>query len=110
MADQSPIFIKTESFMLWMFQHTRKFPREERFRLAAQIEKTLFDFHQSLLYAVKTADKLHHLRKADAEFDMIRTYIRFALELAYTSPDQYRYIAGQMTEIGKLLGAWMKKA
>jgi hypothetical protein len=110
MADQSPIFIKTEAFMLWMFQHTRKFPREERFRLAARIESTLFTFHESLLYAVKTTQKLHYLQKADAEFDMIRSYVRFALELTYTSPDQYRYIAEQMTEIGKLLGGWMKKA
>lgn len=107
---QSPIFVKTEAFMLWLLQHTRKFPREERFRLAARIEQVMFTFHESLLYAAKTKETVYYLHKADAEFDMLRTYARFALELHYTSADQYHYIAEQMTELGKLLGGWMKKA
>jgi len=110
MAKQSPIFIKTESFMLWVMHHAKQFPREERFRLTTQIEQIMFTFHQSLLYAVKTKDTMHYLQKADAEFDMLRTYFRFAVELKYTSTDQYKYVAEQMTEIGKLLGGWMKKA
>lgn len=96
--------------MLWILNHTKKFPREERFRLAARIEQVLFTFHESLLYAVKTGDTAPYLQKADAEFDMLRTYFRFAVELKYTTPDQYKYIAEQTTEIGKLLGGWLKKA
>lgn len=96
--------------MLWMLHHVRQYPREERFRLTARIEQVLFTFHESLLYAAKTDETAHYLRKADAEFDMLRTYVRFAVELKYTTPDQYRYIAEQTTEIGKLLGGWMKKA
>ncbi len=110
MSQQSPIFVKTEAFMLWLLQHTRKFPREERFRLAARVEQVVFTFHESLLYAAKTRETAHYLRKADAEFDMLRTYLRFALELRYTTPDQYQFAADQTTEIGKLLGGWMKKA
>jgi len=110
MSAQSPIFVKTEAFMLWLLDHTGKFPREERFRLAARIELVLFTFHESLLYAAKTKETARYLHKADAEFDMLRTYLRFALELKYTSPDQYHYMAEQMTEIGKLLGAWLKKS
>lgn len=96
--------------MLWLLHHTQNFPREERFRLAARIEQIVFTFHESLLYAVKSAERVQYLFKADAELDMLRTYLRFALELRYTSPDQYRFIAEQTTEIGKLLGGWMKKA
>lgn len=110
MAKQSPIFVKTEAFMLWMLHHVKQFPREERFRLTARIEQVLFTFHESLLYAVKTRETARYLHKADAEFDMLRTYLRFAVELKYTSPDQYRYMCEQTTEIGKLLGGWMKKA
>ncbi len=96
--------------MLWMMGHTRKFPREERFRLAARIEQVLFLFHESLLYAAKTDETARYLRKADAEFDMLRAYVRFALELGYTDADQYQYIAEQTSEIGRLLGGWLKKA
>lgn len=110
MSGQSPVFVKTEALMLWMLHHVRQFPREERFRLTARIEYVLFTFHESLLYAAKTKETAHYLRKADAEFDMLRTYLRFALELKYTTPDQYQYVAEQMTAIGRLLGGWLKKA
>jgi 23S rRNA-intervening sequence protein len=95
--------------MLWLLHHIKQYPREERFRLTARIEQVLFTFYESLLYAAKTNETSHYLRKADAEFDMLRTYLRFAVELKYTSSEQYQYIAQQMTEIGKLLGGWMKK-
>ncbi|MDX1991248.1 MAG: diversity-generating retroelement protein Avd [bacterium] len=110
MGGQSPIFVKTEALMLWLLAHTRKFPREERFRLAARVEHILFTFHESLLYAAKSTEPQRYLRKADAEFDMLRTYLRFALELGYTTSDQYKYVAEEITEIGKLLGGWLKKA
>ena len=77
--------------------------------MVARIEQVLFTFHESLLYAAKTQQSAHYLRKADAEFDMLRAYMRMAVELGYTSPRQYQYIAEQMTEIGKLLGGWLKK-
>lgn len=110
MVQHSPIFVKTEVFMLWLLHHTQAYPRQERFRLAARVEQVLFQFHESLLYAAKTDETIYYLRRADAEFDMLRTYMRFALELGYTSTDQYRFISEQMTEIGKLLGGWIKKA
>lgn len=96
--------------MLWMLHHVKHYPRDERFRLTARIEQVMFTFHESLLYAAKMKETAYYLRKADAEFDMLRTYLRFALELKYTTPDQYQYIAEQMTEIGRLLGGWLKKA
>ncbi len=96
--------------MMWLLQHTRKFPREERFRLAARIEQVMFTFHESLLYAAKTDQTAYFLRKADAELDMLRAYLRFAVEWRYTTPDQYKYIAEQTTEIGRLLGGWIKMA
>lgn len=110
MPNQSPIFAKTEFFLLWLFQHTKKFPREERFRLAARTESVAFTFHESLLYAVKTNNLKQYLPKADAELDMLRTYLKLSLELTYTAPKQYQYAAQLMTELGRLLGAWMKQA
>ena len=110
MPSQSPIFAKTEFFMLWLFQHTSKFPREERFRLATRTELVAFTFHESLLYAAKTKKLELYLPKADAELDMLRSYLRFSLELKYSTSKQYHYAAQLITELGKLLGAWLKQA
>ncbi len=108
MSQQSPIFVKTEAFMLWLFQHTNKFPRDERFRLAKRIDDAIFAFHENLIYAAKTSETRQYLQLADAELDKLRTYLRFAVELNYTSPKQFQYSAEQTTEIGKLLGGWVK--
>jgi 23S rRNA-intervening sequence protein len=110
MTQQSPIFVKTEVFMVWLFNHTANFPRQERFRLATHIDETIFDFHEQLLRAAYADQPLEHLREADLQLTKLRTYLRLAVELKYTAPRQYQYIAEQTTEIGKLLGGWIKKA
>jgi hypothetical protein len=106
---QSPIFVKTEAFAVWLLGHTAGFPRHERFRLAKRIEDALFDFHEHLLRAVKLDDVAGCLAEADVALDRLRTCLRLALEMGYTSNRQYQYAAEHLTEIGRLLGGWQKK-
>jgi hypothetical protein len=109
MSQQSPIFIKTEAFMAWLFEHTAKFPRHERFRLARRIEEALFDFHACLVQATASDQTRVHLAQADTHLNLLRAYLRLAVELKYTTPQQYQYAASHTSEIGKLLGGWMKR-
>jgi 23S rRNA-intervening sequence protein len=107
---QSPVFTKTEEFMAWLFAHTAKFPRHERFRLARRIEDALFDFHAALVAAAGASDPGVYLADADRQLSLLRSYLRLAVELGHTTPRQYQYTAEYTTELGKLLGGWMKKA
>ncbi len=107
---QSPIFIKTEAFMVWLLQHTLKFPKYERFRLAKWIDDAVLDFHACLLSAAKLPDAPDYLRRADVALDRLRAYLRLSLEMRYTGESQYRYAAECLTEIGRLLGGWIKTA
>jgi hypothetical protein len=108
MSSQSPIFVRTEAFMAWLFEHTRKFARHERFRLAQRLDDTLFQFHECILRAGQHAQPRPLLLEADIQLDKLRAYLRLAVELGYTTPDQYAYVAKQVVEIGKLLGGWLK--
>jgi hypothetical protein len=110
MSNQSPIFIKTESFMKWLLEHTAKFPKHERFRLAKRIDDAFFDFHVCLVLATDDKTPKALLLKADSFLNLLRAYFRLSVELHYTSPQQYQYIAENTSEIGKLLGGWLKKA
>lgn len=105
---QSPIFAKTSNFLLWMMNHTENFPKSERFRLAKRIEDSAFDFYEELIRAVKDQDKRRFLMQADLELDKLRLYIRLAHQRKLTSHPQYLYAAEALTEIGKLLGGWLK--
>jgi len=96
--------------MGWLLAHTAKFPKSERFRLAKRIEDALFNFHQALTMAVYRPDTKTHLQNADLHLNLLRAYLRLALELKLTSPNQYRYAAEHIDELGKLLGGWLKKA
>lgn len=107
---QSPIFVKTEVFMAWLFQHTAKFPKHERFRLAKRIDDALFDFHVCLHIATQTEDAKTSLKQAHMHLNLLRAYLRLAVELKYTSHKQYHHASEHTSEIGKLLGGWMKKA
>lgn len=107
---QSPLFIKTESFMLWLFDHTQKFPKSERFRLAKRIDDYLLDFYEALVCASKSQQKMQWLKQADVKLTLLRAMLRLAVEMKYFSLDQYRYASEHVTELGKLLGGWMKKA
>ena len=71
-----------------MLHHVRQFPREERFRLTARFELVMFTFRENLLYTAKTKEISYYLRKAEAEFHMLRTYLRFALEPRCPLPKQ----------------------
>lgn len=96
--------------MIWLLAHTRKFPKDERFRLAKRIDDALFDFHKALIQAVYENRPAVHLPQADLHLQLLRTYLRLALELKYSNPDQFRFAAEHLDEIGKLLGGWKKKA
>ena len=108
MSKQSPIFIKTETFIKWLLEHTAKFPKHQRFRLAKQIEDAIFQFHRCLVSAVKLERTLYHLQLADIELECLRSYLRVASEMGYTKPNQLQYALEQCLEIGNLLGAWIK--
>jgi four helix bundle protein len=105
---QSPIFTKTSNFLLWLLQHTENFPKSERFRLAKRIEDSAFDFYEELMRAVKGRDKRRFLLQADLELDKLRLYLRLAHQRKLTNHQQYLYAAESLTEIGKLLGGWLK--
>jgi four helix bundle protein len=108
METQSPIFAKTSNFLLWMMNHTEGFPKSERFRLAKRIEDSAFDFYEALIRAVKGQDKRRFLLQADLELDKLRLYLRLSHQRKLTSHSQYLYAAEALTEIGKLLGGWLK--
>jgi len=106
---QSPIFSKTSDYLLWLLQHTEKFPKSERFRMARRLEETAFEFYELLVKAARTKqDSRQILVEADLELEKLRLYTRLAQARKLTSIRQYQYAAGQMMEIGRLLGGWIK--
>lgn len=105
----SPIFGKTYDFVLWLLNHTEKFPKSERFRLARRLEDAAFEFYELLIRATRTSRrKQAALLDADLVLDRLRLYVRLSHARGLFSGDQYAYAAKLLVEIGKLLGGWLK--
>ena len=107
--NQSPIFSKTYDFILWLLDHTEKFPKSERFRMARRLEDTAFEFYELLIEATRTKRKKQQLLwQADLVLDKLRLYVRMSHSRKLTNRGQYQHAAKMLVEIGNLLGGWIK--
>ena len=46
---ESPIFLKSFETLEWILNHTRKFPKHQRFVMAKRIEEAVLAFHDNLI-------------------------------------------------------------
>jgi four helix bundle protein len=106
--NQSPIFARTYDFLAWLIPLTVKFPRHQRFVMAAALQRETLRFQELLIEAAHQKKPGDVLTAADAELDKVRTHLRLSLEMGLVQPSQYEHAARLLTEIGKLLGGWMK--
>lgn len=107
--NQSPIFTRTSDFILWLLEHTEKFPKSERFRMGKRLEDSAFAFYELLIESTRsTKRKRHLLIQADVELEKLRLFVRMSQQRKLTSLSQYNFAAGALVEIGKILGGWLK--
>src|SRR3972149_2167720 len=103
---QSPIFSKTYDFVAWLIPLTVKFPRQQRFVMAAALAREALRFQELLIGAGHQPHPRQALVAADAELDKLRTHLRLCRDLALISPGQYEHAARMLVEVGRLLGGW----
>jgi hypothetical protein len=69
---ESPIFSRTYDLLRWLIPQTVKFPRQQRFVLAAGVQRTALQFQEELAHALAeckpgktTADMMKHFPPED---------------------------------------------
>ena len=108
---ESPIFIKTYETMVWVLQHTARFPRNQRFLMARRMEDAFLDFMERLNEAAGIKrEEVKFLSEGDCLLSNLKLYNRLCRDLKLLSFRQYEYLARELDEIGRLLGGWMKAA
>jgi hypothetical protein len=108
--NESPIFARLHDLTVWLLRATRKFPREYRFTLGAEIAEQCFALQKALVAAA--LDRRHqaeHLLQADIALTNLRRTLAacFALQLLDNGP--YRHVSAMLAEVGRLLGGWRKE-
>lgn len=105
---QSPIFVRTYDMIRWLIPLTTKFPRQQRFVLAGNVQQTALRFQEQLIAAAYANEPSPALRQADVTLATLRVYLRLCRDLQLMSFGQYEHAARMVNEIGRLLGGWIK--
>ncbi|MEI6395536.1 MAG: four helix bundle protein [Verrucomicrobiota bacterium] len=105
---ESPLFVKTRDFQVWLFQHTSKFPRQYRHTLTERLERSALEFQRGLGRAVVLKEP-YALAEADFELWQMRQLLRLAHELSILPASTLQFACEATAELGRLLGAWRAK-
>ena len=97
--NESPIFVRTHDLLLWLIPLTVKFPRQQRFVMAAALQREAFAVQEFLFHA---------LLRADVALAQVRSHFRLSHQMEMLSAGQYAHGAKLIDEVGCLLGAWLK--
>jgi len=109
--EEMVIFTKTIEMLQWLLPQCEKFPRAQRFVLTKRLQDAALDFQETIYLANAHSGRtrLNHLQTADAHLNKLRLYLRLAHEWAWLTGDQYAHVSDMVTEIGKLLGGWLRQ-
>jgi four helix bundle protein len=105
------IFTRTFDFLDWLLPVTNHFPRAHRHTFTRRLLDAAFDLRERLEEANlrKSRARLERLERADEALQRVRVYVRLAARWGWLSSGQYRHVAGMITEIGRMLGGWLKQ-
>jgi len=109
--NESPLFVRTYDFLLWLIPQAQKFPRVYRFTLSERIQKLALDFYDSLVAAGKSkgGTRRERLSEADIQLEQMRVWLRYSRDQKLITLNQYEHSIRQLKEVGNLLGAWLKQ-
>ncbi len=104
------IFTRTFDFLSWLLPRTNDFPRAHRNTFTRRLLDAAFDLRERLEEAAlrKGAARKGRLAMADEALAKVRMYLRLAAKWDWLSPGQYHHVSEMVSEIGRLLGGWMK--
>ena len=105
------IFTRTYDFLTWLLPRTMDFPRSQRFVVTKRLQDAALNFQERIIEAnrVRGRARLERLRRADAELDKVRLYLRLAVRWEWLKEGQYYHVSRMVKEIGSLLGGWIEQ-
>jgi hypothetical protein len=108
---ESPLFVKLYDFVAWVIPLTMKFPREQRFVVAASLQRETLVAHETAIRAgmAPTPDRVTaHLTDLATHLALIRFYLRLSHQLSCITTANYEQASERLTEVGRLVQGWQR--
>lgn len=106
---ESPVFSKTYDLLLWFNNHTKHYPKHERFRLARRMDDLVFSLYEQILEASIGKNKIGSLFDAGLTVRKLTVLCRLAKDSGVMTERQYFFVTEKMIEVARLISAWRKK-
>lgn len=104
------ILSRTFDLLEWLLPKVERFPRLYRYSVNRRLMDAALDFQEQLYSARKLrgAARQKQLLECDATLDRLRLYLRLIHHWQWISDGQYEHISLKVSEIGRMLGGWLK--
>jgi hypothetical protein len=109
MASELKVIADFYDFMLWVINHTQRFPRHHRYTLGIAIENRLQQILTLLLRAKYSKDKSRFLDEANIELEVLRFQVRMTKDLKILPVKSHGYACEVMQSVGAQIGGWLRE-
>ena len=99
---------KCEDAIKYTYIVLRQFPKSEKFTLAADIKRSEFKMLELIIRCNKSREKRRLVYEIDIELDILRSFIRLAMELGFLPFKKYEILSNHFAELGRMIGGWIK--
>lgn len=93
---------------MYGYQALKQFPKHEKHVLGAEIRLSMLQLQRLIVTAFKRYHKKTTLTDLDIELAILKRRVRLAKDLRYLDLKKYQIWIGQLVEIGKMIGGWIK--
>ena len=100
---------KAYDFMLWMFPHVARYPKEHKFALGDSIRTSTLSVLELLIEAQYSREKLKALERANRRIEVLRYLLRASHDLKCLSASQYEHGIKLLHNAGAEVGGWIKQ-
>ncbi|MFO0870503.1 MAG: four helix bundle protein [Pirellulales bacterium] len=107
-SQELAIITRSYDFLIWILGHTAKFPRSHRHGLGQRLENHLLDFHDLLIEAKFSADKVDILRRAGLRLEQARLVVRLSKDLRLLAFGSHEHASKEFQELSRQLAAWRR--
>lgn len=106
--EELKILRKTFAMMEYAYKALAQYPKGEKFALVVDIKRCMNLILERIIEANKKYYKKNTLQELDVEIEKLKAYIRLSYNLGFLPQKKYELWSGQVVEIGRMLGGWIK--
>ncbi len=106
--DMPPVFQRFYLLAGWLLDRVEKYPKNARFTFGQRLTDRALAIIEHLVRAAYGRRRADNLAAVNTELEILRVLLRLSKDRRYISPDQYEYAIGELLDIGKMVGGWLR--